>query len=137
MIMEYQRLGSSGLEVSPICLGTMMFGDRTDEATSRKIIAAAFEAGINFIDTADVYAKCASEKIVGAAIKANRRRWILATNVGNPVTGKPHDDGLSRRLGLQACSGRIERLGTDYIDIHFRHSNDPHTPISGPVVAVC
>ena len=72
--MEYRRLGNSGLEVSPLCLGTMMFGDRTDAATAQRIIDAARDAGVNFIDTADVYTKGASERIVGAAIKAHRRR---------------------------------------------------------------
>ena len=134
--MEYQRLGSSGLEVSPICVGTMMFGDRTDAATSQKIIAAAFDAGINFIDTADAYGNGASEKIVGAAIKANRRRWILATKVGNPLTGKPHDGGLSRRWVLQACDDSLARLATDYIDIYYLHKDDPHTPIAETVGAV-
>ncbi len=100
MAMEYRRLGSSGLEVSPLCLGTMMFGDRTDAAESQRIVDAAFDAGVNFIDTADVYVNGASEKIVGAAIKANRRRWILATKVGNAMTAKPHDGGLSRRWML-------------------------------------
>ena len=66
--MEYRRLGNSGLEVSPICLGTMMFGDRTDAAAAQNIVDAAFDAGVNFIDTADVYTKGASEKIVGKAI---------------------------------------------------------------------
>jgi aryl-alcohol dehydrogenase (NADP+) len=136
MIMEYQRLGSSGLEVSPICLGTMMFGDRTDAAISQKIIAAAFEAGINFLDTADAYGNGASEKIVGTAIKANRRRWILATKVGNPLTGKPHDGGLSRRWVLQACADSLERLATDYIDIYYLHKDDPDTPIAETVGAV-
>ncbi len=134
--MEYQRLGASGLEVSPICLGTMMFGDRTDAATSQRIIDAAFDAGINFIDTADAYGNGASEKIVGAAIKANRRRWILATKVGNPLTKKPHDGGLSRRWVLQACDDSLARLATDYIDIYYLHKDDPHTPIAETVGAV-
>ena len=134
--MNYQRLGASGLEVSPICLGTMMFGDRTDVATSQKIIAAAFEAGINFIDTADAYGNGTSEKIVGAAIKANRRRWILATKVGNPLTAKPHDGGLSRRWVLQACDDSLARLETDYIDVYYLHKDDPDTPVAETVGAV-
>ena len=78
--MEFRRLGDSGLEVSAVCLGTMTFGDRTDAAEAQRIVDAAFDAGVNFIDTADVYNKGVSEQIVGAAIKQNRRRWILATN---------------------------------------------------------
>src|SRR5450631_4928892 len=97
MTMLYRRLGDSGLEVSELCLGTMMFGDRTDAATAQRIVASAFDAGVNFIDTADVYVKGASESIVGPAIAADRRRWILATKVGNVMTQAPHDGGLSRR----------------------------------------
>jgi len=111
--MEFRRVGESGLEVSVICLGTMMFGDRTDSATAQRIVASAFDAGVNFIDTADVYAKGASETIAGAAIAANRRHWILATKVGNVMTAKPHDGGLSRRWVLQACEDSLKRLATD------------------------
>ena len=81
MTIEYRRLGASGLMVSPLCLGTMMFGDRTDAATSHKIIDAAFDAGINFIDTADVYNKGASEEIVGAAASAT------TTAAASPAAG--------------------------------------------------
>jgi aryl-alcohol dehydrogenase-like predicted oxidoreductase len=136
MTIEYRRLGASGLIVSPLCLGTMMFGDRTDSATSRKIIDAAFDAGINFIDTADVYKKGASEEIVGAAIKAHRRGWILATKVGNVMTEKPHDGGLSRRWIHLACDDSLARLGTDYIDIYYLHKDDPETPIAETVEAI-
>jgi aryl-alcohol dehydrogenase-like predicted oxidoreductase len=136
MAIEYRRLGSSGLMVSPLCLGTMMFGDRTDAASSQRIIDSAFDAGINFIDTADVYTKGASEKIVGPAIKANRRRWILATKVANVMTGKPHDGGLSRRWILQACDDSLARLATDYIDIYYLHRDDPDTPIAETVGAI-
>ena len=134
--MEYERLGASGLEVSPICLGTMMFGDRTDATEARRIVDDADAAGINFIDTADAYGNGASEKIVGAAIKAHRRRWILATKVGNPLTKKPHDGGLSRRWILAACDDSLARLTTDYIDIYYLHLDDPDTPIAETVGAV-
>src|SRR2546421_12279140 len=106
--IEYRRLGSSGLEVSTLCVGTMMFGDRTDAATAQRIVASAFDAGVNFIDTADVYAKGASETIVGAAISANRRRWILATKVGNVMTAKPHDGGPAPRWVVQAGADRLK-----------------------------
>jgi aryl-alcohol dehydrogenase (NADP+) len=134
--MEYLRLGASGLQVSPICLGTMTFGDLTNAADAQRIVDAAFGAGINFIDTADAYGNGASEEIVGAAIKANRRRWILATKVGNPLTAKPHDGGLSRRWVLAACDDSLARLGTDYIDIYYLHKDDPDTPIAETVGAV-
>ncbi len=134
--MEYRRLGNSGLEVSPLCLGTMMFGDRTDAAASQKIVDAAFGAGFNFIDTADVYTKGASEKIVGRAIKSHRSHWILATKVANVMTAKPHDGGLSRRWIMRACDDSLARLGTDYIDIYYLHKDDPDTPISETVGAI-
>ncbi len=132
--MEYKRLGASGLEVSPVCLGTMMFGDRTDAAEAQRIVDAAFASGINFVDTADVYGK--SEEIVGAAIKSQRKRWILATKVGNVLAGKPHDGGLSRRWVLQACADSLVRLGTDYIDIYYLHRDDPDTPLAETVGAI-
>jgi len=136
MAIEYRRLGASGLEVSRICLGTMTFGDRTDAGASRRIIDAAFDAGINFIDTADVYKKGASESIVGPAIAAHRRNWILATKVGNVMTSKPHDGGLSRRWILQACDESLRRLATDYIDIYYLHKDDPDTPVAETVGAI-
>ena len=134
--MDYIRLGDSGLRVSPLCLGTMMFGDRTDAATSARIIASAHDAGVNFIDTADVYTKGASERIVGPAIKAQRREWILATKCGNVMTRKPHDGGLSRRWVLAACDDSLARLATDYIDVYYLHKDDPETPIAETVGAI-
>jgi aryl-alcohol dehydrogenase-like predicted oxidoreductase len=134
--MEYRRLGESGLEVSVICLGTMMFGDRTDAATAQRIVASAFDAGVNFLDTADVYAKGASETIVGPTIAANRRRWILATKVGNVMKAKPHDGGLSRRWVMQACDDSLRRLATDYIDIYYLHRDDTETPLEETIEAM-
>ena len=134
--MPYQRLGDSGLEVSALCLGTMMFGDRTDAASTNEIVAHAFDAGVNFIDTADVYTKGAAETLTGAAIRAQRSRWILATKVANVMSGAPHDGGLSRRWIFQACEGSLKRLGTDYIDIYYLHKDDPKTPIAETVAAI-
>ena len=134
--MEYQQLGGSGLWVSPICLGTMMFGDRTDAATSQRIIAAALDAGVNFIDTADVYSKGGAERIVGPAIKTHRRHWILATKVGNVMTAKPHDGGSSRRWVSAACDDSLARLTADYIDIYYLHKDDPDTPMAETVGAL-
>ncbi|TMG98788.1 MAG: aldo/keto reductase, partial [Betaproteobacteria bacterium] len=108
--MQFRRLGKRGLEVSVVCLGTMMFGDRTDAATSNAIVAHAQDAGVNFIDTADVYSKGASETIVGAAIRGERDRWILATKVGNVMTKAPDDGGLSRRWIFAACDASLKRL---------------------------
>jgi len=134
--MEYRRLGNSGLEVSPICLGAMMFGDQTDAAASQAIVDAAFAAGINFIDTADVYGNGASERIVGQTIKAHRPHWIVMTKVANVMTARPHDGGLSRRWVLRACDDSLARLATDYIDIYCLHRDDPDTPISETVGAL-
>jgi aryl-alcohol dehydrogenase-like predicted oxidoreductase len=134
--MEYRRLGNSGLEVSPICLGAMMFGDRTDAVASQAIVDAAFAAGVNFIDTADAYGKGASERIVGQTIKAHRSHWILATKVANVMTAKPHDGGLSRRWVLRACDDSLARLGTDYLDIYYLHRDDPDTPIAETIGAL-
>jgi len=134
--MDFRRLGDSGLEVSVICLGTMMFGDRTDAPTAQEMVASAKDAGVNFIDTADVYAKGASEVIVGPAIAAERRHWILATKVGNVMTSQPHDGGLSRRWIVQACEDSLRRLKTDYIDIYYLHKDDNETPLEETIQAI-
>jgi len=138
--MEYRRLGASGLEVSVVCLGTMMFGDRTDAREATAIVDDAHAAGINFIDTADVYADGASETMTGAAIKAHRARWILATKVGNAMGGednrRPHTGGSSRRWIFQACNASLARLATDWIDIYYLHKDDPGTPLAETVAAL-
>ena len=134
--IDYRRLGSSGLEVSPLCLGTMNFGTRTDAATARRIIDAAFDAGINFIDTADAYGDGESERIVGQAIRPQRRHWILATKAGNVLTRRPHDGGLSRRWLLAACDDSLARLGVEHIDIYYLHRDDPGTPLAETVGAI-
>jgi aryl-alcohol dehydrogenase (NADP+) len=127
--MQYRQLGRSGLKVSPICLGTMMFGGPTDEATSARIIAKAREAGVNFIDTADAYSKGASEEVVGRAISPNRSSWVLATKLANQMGDDPNRGGLSRRWLLQAAEESLKRLGTDYIDIYYLHKEDHATPL--------
>lgn len=136
MAMDYRRLGASGLEVSSLCLGTMMFGVSTEPAEAQRIVDAAFDAGVNFIDTADAYGKGASEQIVGAAIRTRRRRWVVATKVFNPMTGRPHDGGLSRRWILQACADSLERLATDWIDIYYLHRDDSETPLAETIGAM-
>jgi aryl-alcohol dehydrogenase (NADP+) len=135
--MNYRRLGRSGLEVSTLTLGTMMFGDRTDEATAREIVAHARDAGVNFIDTADAYAAGASERITGQAIRAERDRWVLATKVGNRIAeGERNNGGLSRSWVLRACDGSLGRLGTDHIDIYYLHRDDPRTPLDETIGAI-
>ncbi len=127
--MNLRNLGHSGLRVSPICLGTMMFGYRSDEDTAKRIVDRARDAGINFIDTADAYAKGASEEITGRAIAEHRDRWILATKVGNAMGEDPHQTGLSRKWLLRAIDDSLDRLGTDYIDIYYLHKPDHGTPL--------
>ncbi|WP_026202523.1 aldo/keto reductase [Bradyrhizobium sp. WSM2793] len=134
--MQYRQLGRSGLKVSPICLGTMMFGGPTDEATSKRIIDKAHGAGINFIDTADAYSKGGSEEVVGRAIAGNRHAWVLATKLANPMGDDPNRGGLSRRWVLQAADESLARLGTDYIDIYYLHKEDHSTPLEETVRAM-
>jgi len=135
--MDYRRLGRSGLKVSPLCLGTMMFGGPTDEATSARIIGDARDAGINFIDTADAYGAGRSEEIVGRAVRADRDRWVLATKVGYPA-GAPMPTGadLSRKYVLHAAEASLRRLGTDYIDLYILHQDDRGTPLDETVRAL-
>jgi len=134
--MQYRQLGRSGLKISPICLGTMMFGGPTDEATSSRIVAKAREAGVNFIDTADAYNGGQSERVVGRAIADARPNWILATKLANPIGDDPNHGGLSRRWVLQAADESLKRLGTDYIDIYYLHKEDHATPLDETVRAM-
>ncbi len=134
--MEYRKLGRSGLKVSPICLGTMMFGGATDEAASGRIIAKARDAGINFIDTADAYNKGQSERVVGRAIAGDRDRWVLATKLSNPMGEGPNEAGVSRKWLFQAVDASLKRLGTDYIDIYYLHKEDHDTPLDETVRAI-
>ena len=134
--MEYRQLGRSGLQVSPICLGTMMFGDRTDEAEAARIVATAREAGINFVDTADVYAKGESERITGKLIKGDRERWVLATKVANPMGEDPNRRGTGRKWILRAIDESLDRLGLDYVDIYYLHKDIMATPLEESLAAM-
>jgi aryl-alcohol dehydrogenase-like predicted oxidoreductase len=134
--MEYRKLGRSGLKVSPLCLGTMMFGGRTEEADSKRIIDHALEAGVNFIDTADGYNDGRSEEVVGRAIREQRDRWVLATKLANPKGPGPNDRGLSRAYVFRACEASLRRLGTDVIDIYYLHKEDHDTPLAETVRAM-
>jgi aryl-alcohol dehydrogenase-like predicted oxidoreductase len=134
--MQYRKLGRSGLKVSPLCLGTMLFGNQTDEPASGRIIARASEAGINFIDTADVYNEGRSEAIVGRAIAAQRDKWVLATKMCNAMGPGPNQGGLSRRWMFQACDASLGRLGTDRVDIMYLHKEDHDTPLEETVMAM-
>ncbi len=127
--MKYRRLGHSGLRVSPICLGAMMFGDRCDEKTAGGIVAKAREAGINFIDTADVYAAGASEELTGKLLKKDRDAWVLATKAGNAMGKGPNMGGLGRKWLMRAIDDSLTRLKTDYVDIYYLHKPDHGTPL--------
>lgn len=134
--MDYRNLGASGLKVSPLWLGTMMFGDQTAEAEAASIVDATRDAGINAIDTADVYAKGESERIVGRLIKADRSRWVLATKVANPMSEDPNDRGTSRRWITRAVEDSLRRLDTDWIDLYYLHRDDEGTPMEETVSAM-
>lgn len=134
--MEYRRLGRSGLKVSPLCLGTMMFGAATDEATSRRIIDRARDRGVNLVDTADTYCGGASEEVVGRAIAPHRDWWVLATKIANPTGEGPNARGLSRHYAFRAVEASLRRLGTATIDILYLHKEDHATPLEETVRAL-
>ena len=134
--MLYERLGRSGLEVSRICLGAMMFGGRADEREADTIIGRAREAGVNFIDTADSYNGGRSEEVVGKAIASARGDWILATKAGNPMGEGRNRRGLGRRWLIMACEDSLRRLKTDWIDLFYLHLEDHKTPLEETVCAV-
>jgi aryl-alcohol dehydrogenase-like predicted oxidoreductase len=134
--MQLRKLGASGLKVSQLCLGTMMFGGATDEATAGKIVAKARDQGVNFIDTADVYNGGKSEEVTGRAIGNQRHNWVLATKLGNKVDEGPNRGGLSRKWVMQATEDSLRRLGTDYIDIYYLHIEDHASPLAETVRAM-
>jgi len=129
--MELRPLGRTGIRVSNICLGCMMFGGRTTPADSAAIIDRALDAGINFIDTANVYNAGRSEEATGDALKRNGKRQevILATKVHGKMGEGPNDMGNSRRHIIAQCEESLRRLKTDYIDLYQIHRPDPHIPI--------
>ncbi|WP_430246128.1 aldo/keto reductase [Neorhizobium sp. DAR64861/K0K2] len=133
--MKYNYLGRSGVKVSELCLGAMMFGGAADEATSSKIISSARDVGVNFIDTADMYNGGESERVVGKAIAADRDHWVLATKVGNPMGAGPNERGMSRKWITQAVDASLKRLGTDHIDLLYIHKADFEAPLSEMVHA--
>lgn len=137
--MEYRTLGRTGLKVSALCLGTMQFGWSADEALSHRILSAAYEAGINFLDTADIYSRWVpgnpggvSEEMIGRWRKSAgipRDRLVIATKVRGRMGEGPNDEGLSRVHILQAVEASLRRLQTDYIDLYQTHWPDEQTPI--------
>lgn len=129
--MDYRNLGRTGVKVSPLCLGAMMFGQRgnSDHEDCIRIIHRALDAGINFVDTADVYSNGESEQIVGQALRGSRDRVVLATKVHGVVGPGPNDRGNSRVHIMREVEASLRRLQTDYIDLYQIHRPDPDTPI--------
>src|ERR1700761_8371208 len=143
--MEYVRFGNTGMIVSRICLGTMTYGQPTErwpwalnEDQSRPFIKKALELGINFFDTADVYAGGTSEEVVGRALRdfARRDEYVLATKVFNAMGPGPNDKGLSRKHIMSAIDASLKRLGTDYVDLYQTHRWDYDTPIEETMEAL-
>src|ERR1700744_1204352 len=141
--MQHIRLGRTGLRVSRLCLGTMTFGGQCDEARSHAILDAAAEAGIDFLDTADVYplgggpaTAGRTEEIVGAWLKGKRHRFIVATKCAGNVGTQPWDHGMSRKHILDAIDASLRRLGTDYVDLYQLHGYDRLTPIDEALEAL-
>lgn len=129
--MNYRPLGRTGVQVSPLCLGAMMFGPwgNADEADSIRIIHHALDSGINFVDTADVYSGGVSEEIVGKALAGRRDDVILATKFFIPMDDNPNHRGGSRRWIIQEVENSLRRLGTDWIDLYQVHRPDPAVDI--------
>jgi aryl-alcohol dehydrogenase-like predicted oxidoreductase len=135
--MEYRQLGRSGLRLSALTLGTMTFGGRgqfrsvgeTDVAGARRQIDMAIDAGVNLIDTADIYSAGAAEEIIGQALNGKRDEILLATKARFPMGTGPNDAGLSRHHLIRACEASLRRLRTDYIDLYQVHEWDGQTPL--------
>lgn len=138
ILMEYRTLGRSGLQVSVVGLGGNQFGGKADEATTARILDAAFETGINTVDTADMYNRGRSEEYVGRAIAARRHDWVLMTKFANPMgrEARPNTRGASRGYMRKALEDSLKRLGTDYIDVYQVHTPDLQTPAEETMAAL-
>ncbi|MGF6551266.1 aldo/keto reductase [Paraburkholderia youngii] len=141
--MQYRQFGRTGLTVSRLCLGTMTFGLQTPEAASHRILDTAADAGVNFIDTANVYPLGAgedlsgrTEEIVGRWLKGKRERFIVATKAVGKMGPAAWDQGASRKHLLDAIDASLQRLGTDYVDLYQLHSDDPKTPLDETLEAL-
>jgi 1-deoxyxylulose-5-phosphate synthase len=141
--MQYTNLGATGLTVSRLCLGTMTFGLQTEENKSFEILDKAASAGVNFLDTADVYPLGGdlgtvgeTERIVGRWLKGKRHQFVLATKCVGKMGDAPWNQGASRKHILDAVDASLQRLGTDYIDLYQLHSDDPNTPLDETIDAL-
>lgn len=127
--MDYKTLGRAGVKVSSLCLGTMMFGGPTSETDSVRIIHRAMDAGINFLDTANVYNGGESERVIGKAVSENRDKWVIATKVHGSMGDDVNDSGSHRFHIMSAVEASLKRLGTDHIDVYYLHRWDATTRI--------
>ena len=134
--MYYRTLGKSNLQVSTLCLGTMMFGDQTEHADAAAIVAHAHAHGVNYIDTADVYTAGASETLLGSLLKGQRNDWVLATKLGNKMSERVNEGHYSRSWMLRALDASLQRLQTDHVDILYLHRDFSGTNLEEPLRAL-
>jgi aryl-alcohol dehydrogenase-like predicted oxidoreductase len=134
--MNYRQLGKSNLQVSTLCLGTMMFGDQTGREEAQAIVADAASHGINYIDTADIYSKGGSETMVGELLKGQRQHWVLATKLGNMMSRRPNDGHYSRSFMLREIEASLQRLQTDHVDILYLHRDSHEMDLEEPLRAL-
>ncbi|MBP1990145.1 aldo/keto reductase family protein [Paenibacillus eucommiae] len=129
--MKYRKLGNTGLKVSEISLGSWLtYGGYVEQENAAQSIRTAYDLGINFFDTANVYERGEAEKVVGATLKDfPRESYVLATKVFGEMGDGPNDRGLSRKHIKEQCDASLKRLGLDYIDVYYCHRYDPHTPV--------
>ncbi len=135
--MQYRNLGRSGLRVSEVAVGSWLtFGSSVDPEATRKLVQRAFDLGVNFFDTADVYAGGRGEEAMGYALRGiPRRHLVIATKAFFPMSQQPNDRGLSRKHLFESVDASLRKLGTDYLDLHQCHRPDPSTPIEETVCA--
>ncbi len=134
--MHYRRLGKSNLQVSALCLGTMMFGDQTGREEAAAIVADAKAQGVNYIDTADVYTKGASEAMLGELLQGQRHDWVLATKLGNKMSDRVNEGHYSRAWMLREVEASLGRLRTDHVDILYLHRDYEGMDLEEPLFAI-
>src|SRR5690242_20633121 len=129
--MEYRRLGRAGISVSVIALGNWLtHGGYVAEQQAAACVRRAYDLGINFFDTANVYSRGAAEEVLGRALQQyNRSSYVLATKLFWPMGAGPNDRGLSRKHIMEQCTASLKRLGVEYLDLYQCHRYDPHTPL--------
>jgi voltage-dependent potassium channel beta subunit len=135
--VEYRHLGKHGIRVSEVCLGSWLtYGAAAEETVARECIEQAYDLGVNFFDTANVYAKGEAEKVVGNVLRQYpRSSYVLATKVYFPMGSGPNDRGLSRKHIMEQCNASLQRLGVDYIDLYQAHRYDPTVPLAETLMA--